>query len=169
MAVTATVRASIAAQLTSTLDLGSGTASQLIELVQSFEDGVGAGQVNQAWGDTRTIAASGTDDLDLNGAALTNAFGVAIAFVRVKAIAVKAASGNANNVIVGGAAATQFVGPFGAATHTIAIAPGGAFLIVNPTAAGWTVGAGASDLLRIANGGAGTPVTYDIAILGGLS
>lgn len=131
----------------------------------SFENGTGSGQVDLIWSDQRSIVASGTDDLDLTGTALQTAFGANLAFVKVKVIAVYAAAGNTNNVVIGGAAATQFLGPFGAATHTIALPPTGLFLVAAPLA-GWTVGAGASDLLRIANSGAGTPVTYDIALLG---
>lgn len=38
---------------------------------------------------------------------------------------VKAAVGNTNNVVVGGAAVNGIVGPLGAATNTVAVSPGG--------------------------------------------
>lgn len=165
MALTATVRAEITASQTNPLDLGTGTMPIAAALTLSFTDGAAANQVNQAFSDTRTLTASANEDLDLAGV-LTNAFGATITFARVKAILVKAASGNTNDVIVGGAAATQFVGFFGAATHTVAVKPGGAFLIVTPSAAGWPVTAGSTDFLRIANSAGTTSVTYDIVILG---
>lgn len=166
MAVSATVRASIAGQQTNPIDLGTGNFPFLVELVQSFDDGVAANQVNRVWTDTITLAASATQDLDLAGV-LTDAYGAVITFARIKAIAIKALAANTNNVVLGAAAATQFVGFFGAATHTVAIQPGGAFLIVTGSAAGWPVTAAATDFLRVANSGAGTGVTFDIAILGG--
>lgn len=168
MAVTATVRAEITASHTNPIDLGTGTTPIAAALTQSFTDGAGANQVNQVFSDTRTLTASSTEDLDLAGV-LTNAFGATVTFARVKAILVKAASGNTNNVVVGAAAATQFVGFFGAATHTVAVQPGGAFLIVTPSAAGWPVTAGSTDFLRVANSSSGTSVTYDIVILGSTS
>jgi hypothetical protein len=133
-----------------------------------FSTGAGASQMDRLFAAQRVIAASGTDDLDLNGTALQDVLNQNLALVRVKLIAVFAASSNTNNVVVGAAASNQFVGPFGAATHTLSIPPGGAFMIVSPTAAGWAVTAATADLLRVANGGAGTPVTYDV-IIGGSS
>jgi hypothetical protein len=135
---------------------------------QGYSSGAGASQMDRLFAAQRTITASGTDDLDLTGTALQDILNQNLALARVKLIAVYAATGNTNNVVIGAAAATQFVGPFGANTHTIAVQPGGSFLIVTPTAAGWPVVAATSDLLRITNGGAGTSVTYDI-IVGGSS
>lgn len=165
MALTATVRAEIGASFTNPQDQGTANFPASLAALLDFTDGAGANQVNRIFSDQRTLGASATEDLDLAGV-LTDAFGAVITLARVKAILVKAAAGNTNNVVVGAAAATQFVGFFGAATHTVAIQPGGAFLIVTPTAAGWPVTAGSTDFLRIANGGAGTPITYDILILG---
>lgn len=147
------------------LDLQTQTSQLNFSRGQSLDNGTGAQQVDIIWSDTRTIAASGTDDLDLSGTALQTAFGANLAFVKVKCIAVYAVTGNTNNVVIGNAAATQFVGPFGAAAHTIALTPGGLFMVTNPNA-GWTTVAATSDLFRIANSAAGTSVTYDIAVLG---
>lgn len=151
--------------LTSSLDLVTASAPLNMGRSIALANGTGAGQADRIFSDTRTLAASANEDLDLAGV-LVDAFGAAITFVKVKAIVVSAASGNTNNVVIGGAAATQFVGPFGAATHTISVAPGGFFAIARSDATGWAVGAGASDLLRVANSGAGTSVTYDIVIIG---
>ncbi len=38
-------------------------------------------------------------------------------------------------------------------------------MLVHP-GAGWTVPAGTGDLLHFLNGGAGTPVSYDVILLG---
>jgi hypothetical protein len=146
------------------LDLKSRTSLLNFARGLSLANGTGAEQADRVWDDTRTIAASGTDDLDLSGV-LVDAFGATATFVKVKGIFVYAAAGNTNNVVIGGAAATQFVGPFGAAAHTIAVPPGQLFGITASTN-GWPVVNAASDLLRIANSGAGTSVIYDIVILG---
>lgn len=132
----------------------------------SITGGTAANQVDRTFSQTRTLAASANEDLDLSGTALLNVFNVALAFARVRAIILFAAPGNTNNVVMGGASSNAFVGPFGAATHTLAVAPGNFVQLTNGTTTGWPVTAGTGDLLRIANGGSGTPVTYTLTILG---
>jgi hypothetical protein len=158
----------LAADLTSALDMQTGNAPLSFSRQINFSDGAGANQANRLWADQRTLAASATEDLDLAGV-LTDAFGVAITFARVKALIVAAALGNANNVVIGGAASNQFVGPFGAATHTLAVRPGGLLALFAPDATGYAVTAGTGDLLKVANSGAGTPVTYQIVVVGAAS
>lgn len=167
MALTSKLTVAASALLVATQDLGDARTSKLAQLVVDLADGTGAGKADRLFADTRTIAASGTDDLDLAGP-LTDPLGAALTFVKVKAIIVKAADANTNNVVVGGAAATPFVGPLGAATHTAHARPGGvlAFVAGAADANGWAVGAGASDVLRVANSAGGTSVTYDIVIIG---
>jgi hypothetical protein len=146
-------------------DLTVPSANIVFAQQLNLDTGTGAGQADKVYVDTNTLGASGTVDIDLAGS-LTDALGAALTFVRVKGIFLRAAVGNTNNVVLGGAAATQFVGPFGAAAHTIAVRPGGFFGIMSQDATGWAVGAGASDFLRVANSAAGTSVTYDILIIG---
>lgn len=153
------------ADYASALDLKSSNSRLAFVKQINLATGTGAGQADKVWDDERTIAPSGTDDLDLAGV-LTDAFGAIATFVKVKGIFLYALPTNVNNVVIGGAAATQFVGPFGAATHTLAVRPGGLFALIAPDLVGYAVAAGASDLLRIANSGAGTSVVYDIVIVG---
>ncbi len=128
--------------------------------------GTGSAQMNRMFDVQETIAASGTKEYDLAGDAnFKDGFEQAITFVKVKLIYVKAATGNTNNVEIGGAASNAFLGPFKDATDKIVLSPGGIWLIVHPTT-GWTVTAATADKLLIANSGAGTSVTYDIAIAG---
>jgi hypothetical protein len=131
----------------------------------SFTDGAGANQMDAVWSDERTIAASGTDDLDLAGG-LTDAFGAAITFARIKFLYLEADSTNVNNVVLGGAAANAFINWVADATDKVVARPGGAFLLIANDATGYAVTAGTGDILRIANSGAGTSVKYRI-ILGG--
>lgn len=164
MSVTALIDLTVRGTQFGANDLGTPQMPfQLSERVE-FSPGAAAGQANIVFSDTRTIAASSNDDLDLNGS-LPGSLSGTVGFTLVRAIIIRAAAGNTNNVVVGGAASNQFVGPFGAAAHTLAIRPGDELFITN-RGPGWTVTPGTGDLLRIANGGAGTPVTYDIIIIG---
>lgn len=130
-----------------------------------LDSGTGLNAADKLYADSNTLAASANVDIDLAGG-LTDALGAALTFARVKALFLRAAVGNSNNVVIGGAASNQFVGPFGAAAHTIAVKPGGFMGFVAPDATGWAVTAGTGDLLRIANSGAGSSVTYDVVIIG---
>ncbi|MCL4822566.1 MAG: hypothetical protein KJ067_25870, partial [Vicinamibacteria bacterium] len=114
--------------------------------------------------DRRTLAASANEDLDLAGS-LVDAFGAVVSFAKVRALRIKAAPENTNNVVVKPGAANGFLGPFGAAAHTLTLPPGGEVLLVAPVA-GWTVTPATGDLLNVANSGAGTSVTYEIEVLG---
>jgi hypothetical protein len=130
-----------------------------------LDNGTGANQADRIWMDTNTLAASANTDVDLAGV-LTDILGAALTFARVKGLFLRAALSNTNNVVIGGAVSNQFVGPFGAATHTFAVKPGGFVGWLAPDATGWPVTAGTGDLLRIANSAAGTSVTYDVVIIG---
>jgi len=126
--------------------------------------GTGASQADKAFADTRTLALSANEDLDLAGS-LLDPFGATLTFVKVKGIYLKAAAGNTNSVILKPAAANGFLGPFGAATHTLTIPPSG-FLVLAAPVSGWAVTAATADNINVANSAAGTSVTYDIVIIG---
>jgi hypothetical protein len=148
--------------------VGLGEASLPLEFPGQvlLVDGTGAGQANQVYRARRTLAASAFEDLDLSGASLQNPFGTNIAFARIKAVGIAALAANVNNVVVGGAPSNAWVGPFGAATHTKAVRPGGFELWACNDATGWPVTATTADLLRIANSAGGSSVTYDILLIG---
>ena len=161
----AAVKAAVSAEYASALEFGS--ASQSLKYVAShpFTDGAGANQAQKLFTDQRTLAASANESLDLSGV-LADVFGAAITFTKIKAILVKAADGNTNDVVLGGAASNAWVGPFGASTHTVAVKPGGTVMFVAPDANGYPVTAGTGDLLKVANSAGGSGVTYDIVIVG---
>jgi hypothetical protein len=125
-------------------------------------DGIGINQADRVFSDSRTVAASTNDDLDLSGA-LLDPFGVVVTFAKVKAIVIKASAANTTNLTIGNGA-TPFIGPFGAAAHTIQLQPGGEINLVAPQT-GWTVTNATADILRIANA-AGATAAYDIDIIG---
>lgn len=163
--LSATLKIALSALYQSVGDLGTVSLPLQYNATQQFTDGIGAGQAQKIFTDTRTLGASGTENLDLNGV-LADAFGTLLAFTKVKALVVKAAPGNTNDVLVGGAAANGFVAPFGDATDFVKVKPGGVLVLVAPDANGYTVTPATADLLKITNSAAGTGVTYDIAIVG---
>ena len=149
---------------TNPLDLVTASAPLRYARSLALASGVGSRQADRIWTDTRTLAASGTENLDLAGS-LVDAFGGSAVFARVKAIVVAAAAGNTNNVNFI-REATNGVPIFLAAGDGIPVQPGGAFCWFTPSAAGVVVTAATGDLLTVTNSGAGTPVTYDIIIVG---
>jgi hypothetical protein len=166
MALTSSLSIAANASLTAALDLATGTVPLQVRKAVSLATGTGAGQADKVFSDRRTLAASGTEDLDLAGV-LLDAFGAAITFARIKGIVISAAAANTNSVIVGAASATQWATLFNAA-GTVTLKPGGAFcaLAGAADAVAWPVTAGTGDLLKIANSAGTTTVTYDIVIIG---
>lgn len=166
MAVALTSRASIKGTLTTARDGGDATFEVNDGSAHEIEDGTGIGQANAVYVDDFSIAASGTLDIDLAGT-LEDAHGNTLAFTAIKEILVKAEAANANNIVVGGHPTAAFVGPFGAAAHTVAVKPGARLDISEGySAAGWAVVAGTGDILRLANSGAGTAVAGTVVIVG---
>jgi hypothetical protein len=165
MALNTGLRLEVDTSLTKTDGLASASADVPWTYGFQWPDGAGAGAANRLYQARRTLAASATEDLDL-AAVLLDSYGAAITFARIRALIVKAAAGNTNNVVIGAAATNTWVGPFGAATHTVAVQPDGIEMHIAPGATGWPVTAGTGDLLKIANSGAGTSVTYDIFLVG---
>lgn len=160
-----TLEAMVRGFLSSPNDIASVRAEMNERAVVTLQAGVGAGKADKLFSDTRTLSASSSEDLDLAGG-LADPFGVTLGFARIKAIFIHAAEGNTNDVVIGGAASNTFIGPFGGATHKAAVRPGGLLMLACADATAWPVTAGTGDLLKIANGGSGTPVTYDIVLVG---
>lgn len=166
MALTSKLRVELNATQSTTRDTGTATVPHTVSRAISLANGVAAGQADLIYSDTNTLAASATTTLDLAGV-LTD-LGATLTFVKVKGLVVVAATGNSNNVVIGGAASNAFSSMFGDATDKLVVRPGG-FAAVGVGAgdlAGYAVTAGTGDQLLIANSGAGTSVTYTIAIVG---
>jgi hypothetical protein len=154
----------LAAELTSPLDLSTPTSSLAVRQQMNFAQGAGAGQADMIWHDRGTIAASATTSLDLAGG-LAGPFGGNLTFARIKALLVRAAAANTNNVNVVRPASNGVPWTL-AAGDGFPVKPGGVFWWYDPTAAGVAVTAGTGDLLDLVNSGAGTSVTYEIVIVG---
>lgn len=165
MALTTVVDLSIDATHTSALDLV--TAQDHLEFVKriTLATGTGAGQADLVFHDQRTLSASGTEDLDFAGS-LSDAFGATLTFARIKLIAVSAAAGNTNNVVVTQDATAGVPNIFTGAGEGVSVRPGGLFLWVAPDATAAAVTATTADLLTFTNSSSGTSVTYDLVVIG---
>lgn len=162
--VSSSLRVQLNATQVSAVDLGTTQFPLRYLYSKSLPTGTTASKADRLFSDKRHLNASASEDLDLAGV-LLDAFGVAITFVKVKAILVAPSVANVNNVNVSPGSAASFLGPFADASDIVSIPPGGIFLATAPVA-GWTVTATTADKLGIANAGAGTGVDYDIMILG---
>lgn len=149
----------------STVDIGNVTHEAAWSPILSFTDGTGANAAKVAFTDERSISASSSENLDLAGG-LTDAFGNAITFTKIRGIFVYAASTNTNNVLVGGAASNTFVNWVSDATDVIVVRPGGMFALIAPDSTGYGVTASTGDILKVANSSSGSSVTYKIGIFG---
>ncbi|MFM9777091.1 hypothetical protein [Streptomyces scabiei] len=164
MALSTNLRLNLQSTLSSALDLVTSRAPMTYESTIDLASGVGANQADKIFADTRTLAASATEDLDLAGV-LSDPLGAALTFARIKAVLVKAASGNTNSVQVT-RPASNGVPLFLAAGDGLSVRPGGLFLWVAPDATGVAVTAGTGDLLTLTNSAGSTSVTYDVIIIG---
>jgi hypothetical protein len=163
---TPVLQVQIAANYTGTAVEG-GTPAYPLNVMWSapLTTGTGASQADKLYTASITLAASTGQDIDLAGV-LTDPFGSALTMVKLKAIAIRAAAANTNNVNLTRPAANG-VPWLLAAGDGIAIGPGGIFVAVNPGAAGLgTVTPATGDLIRVDNSGAGSSVTFDIVLLG---
>lgn len=147
------------------LDLGTATFPLRVARRQDFANGAGANQASQLFSDRRTVAAATVDSLDLSGS-LVNVYGESVAFTKIKGLMLVASSENVPDLIVGGAASNAWVGPFGDATHTLRLTPGGILLLTAPDADGYAVTAGTADILALENEDADDAATYDVVLWG---
>jgi hypothetical protein len=156
---------SLNTQLSNVLDLGTVQLPQSLAQQYNWANGVAINTADRVFADTRTLTASSSEDLDLAGV-LADGMGNTLTFARVKALLIRAAAANSNNVIVGNAASNGFISWVGGAVHTVTVRPGGLMLLAAPDATAYAVTAATADLLHVANSGAGTSVTYDVIIIG---
>jgi hypothetical protein len=146
----------------SALDLQTINAPIARAVAIQFTSGTGSNQANMVWSDERSLSSGANEELDFAGV-LTDAFGSTITFATVKGIIVESASTNTVDITLGNAAATQFLGPFGAAAHTAVVRPGGIFVSIAPQT-GYTVTGGSVDKFKVLAGAAN--VTYRITVFG---
>ncbi len=166
MALKSALAISASANLSGTTDLAPVSSTLSFNRAVQLVTGTGAGKADRLFADTRTLAASATEDLDLSGA-LLDALGGPAAFARVKGLIVSASKDNTNNVVFGAASSNAWATLLNS-TGTVTLRPGAsaAFIAGVADATGWGVTAGTGDLLKVANSAGSTSVTYDIVVIG---
>jgi hypothetical protein len=154
--------ATLTGGVSATIDRGRTTFVFENPTPVDLPQGTASGSADIVFSDTRTLATNTNEDLDLAGG-VADVFGVTRTFVKVKVLRFKAAAANTTTLVIGNGT-NPFVGPFGAGTHTLSLAPGGEILLMAP-AAGWTVTASTGDIIKVTNP-AGASATYDVDIIG---
>lgn len=156
----------LVANLTSQKDLALAASPLDYSKRVQLTNGTGVGKADKVFSDQRTVGISSSEDLDLVGT-LVDDLGVVFSPARIKLIYIEALAANTNNVVVGAASATQWAALLGT-TGTVTLRPGAFVLACAGTAdaTGYVCAAGATDLLKVANSGAGTTVDYKIVLIG---
>lgn len=163
--------ATVTMTITDTLtdDPDNGSASHAISNKRhqtSYTDGSGAGNAQVRYEDTRTVASSTDDDLDLAGV-LTDRFGNTLTFANIKTIRIEADAANVSNIVLGSDNAAQVSTLFDLADAGLNIPPGGAIQIdVGATSTGYAVTATTADILTITNTDGSNTADYTIILIG---
>lgn len=149
---------------TLTEDVVSPTQNRTsLSWAKSLADGTGLDQCDRIWWDTRPLAASASETLDLT--ALANTFGT-VNFARVKLVAIRLPYGatQASSIQVGAAASNPFVAHLGGTTPTFQVRNGGFAVFFAPDATGYV--AGTAKNLKVLNNDGTNAASYDIIIAG---
>ena len=164
MPQTASIKLIVSGSQTSPMDLGTAELPFSLSKLIALAAGVGADQSDVLFTDTRTLAASASENIDLAGS-LQNAFGSTINMARLKGIFIVAADANTNDVNVT-RPASNGAPIFLAAGDGVAIGPGDFFAITRRGATGFVLTAGTGDLVTLTNSAGGSSVTYSIVAVG---
>jgi hypothetical protein len=161
----ATLNANLKAAISATYSatgLATASASLVAQDDIGITSGTGSYQADLMFAQTRTLTTGATDNLDLSGV-LTDPLGTVITALKIVAILIRSRDANTTDLTVGNGT-NPFLGPFGAAAHTLVVTPGSPLMLAN-VKTGWTVTPATADILKIVNG-AGASATYDIVVLG---
>ena len=162
MALITSVQFALASSLTGTQDHGTPTFAGMLTKTLALANGTAINQADKLFMDQRIVAAGATDSIDL-AAALTDALGATFLPAKLKLIVCFAAVANTVNLTIGRPAAGV---PFTSATATLTLAPGGGFVLFNPSLAGIAVTATTADLIDIVAAAGSGNQTFDIALVG---
>ena len=141
----------------------------------SLADGVAANQADQEWHDEGSLLADGTTTYDVAGG-ITDEFGAAVTFARIKAIYFKNTSTTASVLRLGGGTGGDGTNAFDTwVTSTAAdgsegvlVRAGGFILLCAPDATAYVVTGGTIDILLIEEMST-LAATYELCLIGSLT
>ncbi|HUV64847.1 MAG TPA: hypothetical protein VMW24_13190 [Sedimentisphaerales bacterium] len=155
-------RYNLTAQYVDDSDLNEQRGVLGLDIVDSLATGTAADQASQVWYDTRSLAAT-AEELDLAGG-VTDAFGAALTFAKVKQLLIRNNNTTSGHTLVIGPGTTNGVTTIWAGTSpTEVIGPNGVMVKANP-GDGYAITGGSADTIKI-NAGTNT-VSYDIIVVG---
>lgn len=163
--LTITVSGAVTWNLVSDLDLSDPSDKATLSYTDSIANGTSADQATKVWHDLGTIASGGSAAIDVAGS-LTDAFGNALVFTKIKGIMIKnlgVASGSTYTETSGENIILSTSTLLGADTEGI-LEPGGLYLFTSPKV-GSAVTATTADTITMTRAGSST-VTYQIVIWG---
>jgi hypothetical protein len=149
------------------LDLSTPKDTLSYSYSSTYAYGAGALQCDCLWHDSRTLALSTSENLDLAGS-LTDAFGDTVTFANIKILIIENTSTAGQGTLhVGGAAATQFDTWLGDASDEVVIIAGESKVLISRVDAdGYVATGGADDLLKVDNQDGVNSATYKIIVAG---
>lgn len=163
-ALSTIIRASVAAQYTDDQTIVALSAPLAFEKVFSWFNGTAIDQADKIYMKRDAVTNGAPDTIDLAGS-LTDVFGNALTFAKVTAIIVSNRSTTAAEIMTIGAGTNPLLNWVIATGDGVKIGPGGLFMQVDPSLAGYAVTAGTGDVLQISVA-AGTAVPYDMVVIG---
>lgn len=165
MALAGKITLAVALRETNAVDLGTAAYEPTLLYEWVLATGVGLGQADRVWVDAgRSLAASGTENLDLAGALVT-AFGGTLTIVKIKGLFIKTADANPGTLALS-RPATNGVVLFSAASDAIVIPAGGFFGWACKDNAAVAVTAATGDLLTVTAAATSGTYFYDVVVVG---
>jgi hypothetical protein len=162
MPFSGSVTVQVQGTLSGTNDMGTPEYQLNKKFGNNFKNGTGLNQAADTFPDRRTVAGGANENLDLSGA-LTNPLGTSITATKLKGVIIQALPTNTGDLIISRPASNGV--PFlVAASDGFGLAPGGIFVITNPSSAGIAVVAATADLINISNA-TGSPQSYDVILI----
>lgn len=140
----------------------AGGVSSLTSVSRTLTSGTGSGSADLHYYDTRTLAATTSEDLDLR--ALTDAYGAALSLVEVVAIAVSAPTTNAGVIEVKPSASNGWTGLLKDVSDVLQVRPGATVIVFCPSD-GQYVTTSSNKSINVNNTG-GTSGSYTLHLIG---
>ena len=163
MPQTAHIRIVIQVQPSASGDVTSGGSANLLTDV-FLSNGTGANQSDRVAMDARTLAASTSEDLDLQ-TMTTTPDGTALALVELRSLTIKASASNTDNLEIGPGASNGLTSLFADASDRMKVAPGATVTLIAPKDASYPV-SGTIKVLSVSNTSSSSSSSYTILVIG---